>query len=289
MRAGKGIHVEYVPGTFRPKQNKDNDYLIDRAAQKRGETFSGVFGIAMQDASLQESMGPIIDRTKENLVSTDNGIIMARHRLLRAVKAHDRERRRAGRPRRGASAMPLGRSGAAPRGAFQGRGEGRVDGAAGYGARDGLMLSESARMSTAAEARFRIETPNSRPRAVKVVALDSNAEAIMDTLALNDWNGAAFFRAGELTRSAERLSAEVDEADVVVMIITAGEPAADVEAIGRACSRRRVTTTGLIVGSSEVPDEELARTLARVRPWTLMLVIANSTEYVADMLRALRA
>ena len=41
----------------------------------------------MQDASLQESMGPIIDRTKKNLVSTDNGIIMARHRMLRAVKA----------------------------------------------------------------------------------------------------------------------------------------------------------------------------------------------------------
>jgi hypothetical protein len=41
----------------------------------------------MQDASLQESMGPICDRTKENLVSTDNGIIMARHRLLRAAKA----------------------------------------------------------------------------------------------------------------------------------------------------------------------------------------------------------
>jgi hypothetical protein len=32
-------------------------------------------------------MGPIIDRTKENLVSTDNGIIMARHRLMRAAKA----------------------------------------------------------------------------------------------------------------------------------------------------------------------------------------------------------
>ena len=41
----------------------------------------------MQDASLQESMGPIVDRTKENLVSTDNGIIMARHRLLRTIKA----------------------------------------------------------------------------------------------------------------------------------------------------------------------------------------------------------
>ena len=40
----------------------------------------------MQDASLQESMGPIQDRTKENLVSTDNGIIMARHRLMKAAK-----------------------------------------------------------------------------------------------------------------------------------------------------------------------------------------------------------
>ena len=87
MRAGKGIHVEYEPGTFRPLANKDNDYLMDRAAQKRGDTFSGIKGIGMQDASLQESMGPIVDRTKENLVSTDNGIIMARHRLLRAVKA----------------------------------------------------------------------------------------------------------------------------------------------------------------------------------------------------------
>jgi hypothetical protein len=32
-------------------------------------------------------MGPIVDRSRENLVSTDNGIIMARHRLLRAAKA----------------------------------------------------------------------------------------------------------------------------------------------------------------------------------------------------------
>jgi phthalate 4,5-dioxygenase len=32
-------------------------------------------------------MGPIVDRSKENLVSTDNGIIMARHRMLKAIKA----------------------------------------------------------------------------------------------------------------------------------------------------------------------------------------------------------
>ena len=87
MRAGKGIHVKYIPGTYRPLANKDNDYLMDREAQRAGRTYSGIEGFAMQDASLQESMGPIVDRTKETLVSTDTGIIMARQRLLRSVKA----------------------------------------------------------------------------------------------------------------------------------------------------------------------------------------------------------
>ena len=86
MREGKGIHVKYVPGTFIPLANKTNDYLIDRSTQKSGRNYSGVEGIAMQDASLQESMGPIQDRTKENLCSTDNGIIMMRRMLLKAAK-----------------------------------------------------------------------------------------------------------------------------------------------------------------------------------------------------------
>jgi phthalate 4,5-dioxygenase oxygenase subunit len=85
MIDGHGIHVK-VDKNFRPLQNKDNDYLIDRTTQKSGRNYSGVEGIGMQDASLQESMGPIQDRTKENLVSTDNGIIMARHRLVKAAK-----------------------------------------------------------------------------------------------------------------------------------------------------------------------------------------------------------
>jgi len=87
MKDGFGVHVKYVPGTYRPLANKDNDYLMDREAQRRGETYSGVMGIGIQDASIQESMGPIVDRTKENLVSTDNGIIMARNRLRKSITA----------------------------------------------------------------------------------------------------------------------------------------------------------------------------------------------------------
>ncbi len=87
MRNGGGIHVNLIPGSFRPVVNKDNDYMIDRLAQKHHKSYCGVKGIAMQDAAIQESCGPIQDRTKENLVSTDNGVIMARVRLRKAALA----------------------------------------------------------------------------------------------------------------------------------------------------------------------------------------------------------
>jgi phthalate 4,5-dioxygenase oxygenase subunit len=87
MENGHGVHTELIPGTFRPVANMDNDYLMDREAQRQKIYYSGIKGIAMQDASLQESMGPIADRTRENLVSTDNAIIMARMRLRKAAQA----------------------------------------------------------------------------------------------------------------------------------------------------------------------------------------------------------
>jgi nitrite reductase/ring-hydroxylating ferredoxin subunit len=86
IKDGNGVHAELIPGTFRPVANRDNDYLIDRAKQKSGRHYNGVRGLAMQDASVQESMGPIADRTQENLVSTDNAIIMARQRLVKAAR-----------------------------------------------------------------------------------------------------------------------------------------------------------------------------------------------------------
>jgi nitrite reductase/ring-hydroxylating ferredoxin subunit len=87
MKAGAGVHSKNIPGTYQPEANKDNDYLINREKQKSGELLSGVAGIAIQDSSLQESMGPIVDRTKERLVATDAGIIKARQKLRRAVEA----------------------------------------------------------------------------------------------------------------------------------------------------------------------------------------------------------
>ncbi len=85
--SGKGIHVQRVEGSFIPLANKRNDYLIDRAAQKAKKTFSGVLGVGVQDAAVQESMGPIQDRSREHLVSSDNGIVKTRRRLMDAAGA----------------------------------------------------------------------------------------------------------------------------------------------------------------------------------------------------------
>ena len=71
-----------------PAGGQQGQRLHDRPRRPEGrQTYCGVDGIAMQDAAIQESMGPVQDRSKENLVATDNGVIMARIRLRKAALA----------------------------------------------------------------------------------------------------------------------------------------------------------------------------------------------------------
>jgi hypothetical protein len=169
------------------------------------------------------------------------------------------------------------------------------------------FMSESARMASAAQARFRIDAPNSKPRQVKVIALDGPSEAVVKDLAERHWQNASFFTASafsgtppgrdfsiapwlaDLAGRTRNLIDEVSGADLVVMIATAGLDAQAASLIGEACSLKRVDTTGLILGSVAASDEALSKTLSRLRPWSLMLVIANGADYIEDMLIALRA
>ena len=83
-RMGRGPE-DLLPG-FRLRQNMDNDYLIDRALQRSGENYSGIPGINTQDMAVQEGMGPIYDRTKEHLGTSDLAIIAARRMLLTQIR-----------------------------------------------------------------------------------------------------------------------------------------------------------------------------------------------------------
>ncbi|MGA7611750.1 MAG: hypothetical protein WCF49_16370, partial [Xanthobacteraceae bacterium] len=66
------------------------------------------------------------------------------------------------------------------------------------------MISESARMTTRAEARYRIEAPNSQPRAVKVIALDAASELVVKRLAQLRWNRANFLTASAFAGTPAR-------------------------------------------------------------------------------------
>ena len=147
------------------------------------------------------------------------------------------------------------------------------------------MLSESARATSAAEARFRIEPGAAVARRVKVVALDPAGDRLVSSLAAGSWNSVTFVPYGELaTRGADDIAA----ADLVVMVVAAGSDAAAAARIGQACSDMRTHTATFVVRPPSATDEGLSRTLAQVRPWSLMVVVATDDAYVEDVLRSFR-
>ena len=79
---GSDIDVEH---DFRSVRNRDNNYLIDRQVQKH-DTFTGIRGINNQDRAVQDSMGRIVDRTKEFLGPADMAIVGTRRLLEEAVR-----------------------------------------------------------------------------------------------------------------------------------------------------------------------------------------------------------
>jgi hypothetical protein len=85
-KTGRGIHTENLPGTDHAVRTKANDYLVDRALQASGQSFTGMKGLGTQDCAIQESMGPIADRTAEHLLASDAAIVKIRRLLLQTLR-----------------------------------------------------------------------------------------------------------------------------------------------------------------------------------------------------------
>ncbi len=85
IKGGKASIHSIVDEHYHPIRNRDNDYLIDREAQ-RTSSYTGVQGISEQDACIQDSQGPIYDRTQEHLGTTDVAIIEFRRLMLRMAR-----------------------------------------------------------------------------------------------------------------------------------------------------------------------------------------------------------
>lgn len=86
LERGNGNGPDHVDQqSFRSIRNKQNNWRIDRQVQKT-ETFTGIEGINTQDRAVQESMGPVVDRSQEHLGPADRAVIAARRLLLQAIK-----------------------------------------------------------------------------------------------------------------------------------------------------------------------------------------------------------
>jgi hypothetical protein len=120
-------------------------------------------------------------------------------------------------------------------------------------------------MSSAAEARFRIQSPPPTNRAVKMIDLDAASDA-----------------------DVMRVIGEIDGADLVLMVVRAGGNTTAVSAIGTACSDLRVMTHTVVIGDAASSDAALSKTLGEVRPWSLMVVVVDRRDYVDDILKSFR-
>jgi hypothetical protein len=67
------------------KYNPENDFQFDYESQTK-VWFSGLPGLWVQDAGLQAGLGPVYDRTRENLGVSDSGIVATRRLMLELAK-----------------------------------------------------------------------------------------------------------------------------------------------------------------------------------------------------------
>ena len=172
------------------------------------------------------------------------------------------------------------------------------------------MLSESARMTTAHEAGFRIQEPNSKQRSIKVIALDSQSAVLVDQIAKEGWRGASFFTSlsfatqnnphsasdssvqawlNDLAGRTMDLMAEVESCDFVVVVTCAGEDARAVTVIADACALYHKSLLSLVVPQEGMNDKDVEASLKHLRPHSRMLVVAQGIDYIEVMLSALRA
>ena len=83
--SGLSLHAE-IDEHYVPKRNMRNDYMIDRELQKT-LSYTGISGVSDQDAAIQDSQGPVQDRTREHLGPTDVGIVEFRKLVMAAARA----------------------------------------------------------------------------------------------------------------------------------------------------------------------------------------------------------
>jgi hypothetical protein len=165
-----------------------------------------------------------------------------------------------------------------------------------------ILGSSCARATTDAEMRYRIDRPIRGRQGARIIGLDTGADAIVERISHQSWGHARFFSLAEpvvgvgeggsesvTLRDADgeisNLPAELEKADVVIMVATTESDAAAATIIGAACTVRGIMTAGLVIGERAL----VGATVAAVRPHARVLMVGADERDVVDVLTALRA
>lgn len=82
---GTNFHVHLKPGSFEPRASKANGYAAPGYENER-QPWQRIKYFQDQDIAMTESMGPLYDRTQENLGNSDLVVTRVRHRLIEAAR-----------------------------------------------------------------------------------------------------------------------------------------------------------------------------------------------------------
>jgi hypothetical protein len=156
------------------------------------------------------------------------------------------------------------------------------------------LLSSCALAATAAEARFRITAAGFPRRGSRVIALDGQSAGIVRDIAARSWNGGHFLvfesavPGDALLRhvggGTALLSEELDGADTVVMIASAGAAPDTASIIGEAAAARAIMSAGLVLPGGAAPGE----VVSALRQAAMVLVVLRDASDAPEILSALR-
>jgi hypothetical protein len=165
------------------------------------------------------------------------------------------------------------------------------------------LLNSCALAATADEARFRIDAEVDLRRVTRIVALDEAAASVVRDTSEGEWTRAHFLvvdssisepnggdhGADLVLHDAKgvetHLSAELEQADSVVLVATSASAPGAVRTIGAACTLRGIMVSGVVFGD----DEDMRDAVSLLRPYARVLLVSRDNEDVADLLTALRA
>jgi phenylpropionate dioxygenase-like ring-hydroxylating dioxygenase large terminal subunit len=106
FESGDNFFAPLIPGQFRPRANDTNDYAGPDAPPAK-QPWMRVKSFQGQDQAATESMGPLYDRTQENLGAVDLLIVRTRQALIDAARGLQKGNEPPGRDPRGYRLRPV--------------------------------------------------------------------------------------------------------------------------------------------------------------------------------------